>query len=150
MIEQTLAIIKPDAVNAGNTGKIIDMIEANGFNIDRIEKGILRKELAQLFYEAHKDKPFFGELVDLMTSGPIIVMLLRKENAISDWRTLMGSTDSKKAAPGTVRHAFGTDIGKNAVHGSDSAENAVREITLFFGQNDVPESDDECCGCGCS
>lgn len=135
-MEQTLAIIKPDAVAAGNSGKIIDLIEKNGFTIDRMEKGLLKKEHAENFYEMHKDKPFFNELVDFITSGPIIIMALRKENAINDWRTLMGVTDPQKAEPGTIRKLFGTSIGINAVHGSDSPESASRELNLFFGDSE--------------
>jgi nucleoside-diphosphate kinase len=134
MIEQTLAIIKPDAIAAAHTGAIIDIIEKNGFSIDRMEKGLLKKESAQNFYEMHKEKPFFGELVDFMTSGPVIVMALRKENAIESWRTLMGHTDPQKAAEETIRKLFGTSIGHNAVHGSDSPESAKRELSLFFGE----------------
>ena len=134
MIEQTLALIKPDAVAAGNTGEIIKMIEENGFTIDRMEKGILKKEHAENFYDIHKEKPFFGELVEFITSGPLVVLALRKENAVEEWRKLMGATDSTKAEEGTIRKKFGTDIGKNAVHGSDSLENAKRELMLFFGQ----------------
>ena len=132
-MEQTLALIKPDAVAAGNSGKIIDLIEKNGFSIDRMEKGLLKKEHAENFYAVHKDKPFFGELTTFITSGPIIVMALRKDNAVNDWRTLMGATDPQKAADGTIRKLYGTSIGSNAVHGSDSAENAALELGLFFG-----------------
>ncbi len=134
MIEQTLALIKPDAVAAGNTGNIIKMIEENGFIIDRMEKGILKKEHAENFYDIHKEKPFFNELVEFITSGPLIVIALRKEGAVDEWRKLMGATDPTKAEAGTVRKDFGTEIGKNAVHGSDSLENAKRELLLFFGQ----------------
>ena len=134
MIEQTLAIIKPDAVSAGKTGDIIAVIEKNGFVIDRMEKGLLKKEHGEQFYDIHKEKPFFNELLEFITSGPIIVMALRKENAIEDWRKLMGSTDPQKADEGTIRKLFGADIGHNAVHGSDSADNAKRELTLFFGE----------------
>jgi nucleoside-diphosphate kinase len=134
MIEQTLALIKPDAVAAGNTGNIIKMIEENGFTIDRMEKGILKKEHAENFYDIHKEKPFFGELVEFITSGPLVVLALRKEGAVEEWRKLMGATDPAKAEEGTIRKNFGTEIGKNAVHGSDSLENAKRELMLFFGQ----------------
>jgi len=133
MIEQTLALIKPDAVAKEKCGQIIDMIEQNKFIIDRMEKGMLKKEHAEKFYAVHKDKPFFNELIEFITSGPIIVMALRKENAIEEWRKLMGTTDPAKAAEKTIRKLYGTDIGKNAVHGSDSLENAKQELTLFFG-----------------
>ena len=120
-IERTLAIIKPDAVKAHATGKIIDRIEQDGFTIIDLRKVQLEREQAEKFYAAHKDKKFFHQLVDYMISGPIVVMILEKLNAIPDWRALMGDTDPTKAKAGTIRKQFGTDIGKNAVHGSDSA-----------------------------
>ena len=132
--EQTFAIIKPDTVAAKQTGKIIDMIETEGFDILRLQKGQLSPELAELFYDVHKDKPFFKELVDFISSGPIIIMALQKENAIADWRKLMGATDPAQADEGTIRKKFGTSIGKNAVHGSDSPETAMRELALFFAE----------------
>lgn len=132
MNELTLAIIKPDAVEAGNTGKIIDAIEAKGFDIIRLEKLMLEPEDAQEFYAVHKDRPFFGELVEFMSSGPIVVMALEKENAVQEWRDLMGTTDPAKAAEGTIRKRFGSNVGENATHGSDSAENAEIELAFFF------------------
>lgn len=132
MSEKTLAIIKPDAITALHSGMIISIIELNKFNILRMQKLKLTQAQAQAFYEIHKEKPFFQELVDYMLSGPVIVMALEKENAIKDWRDLMGATDPKKAVPGTLRMMFGTSIGSNATHGSDSAENAQREIKFFF------------------
>ena len=131
-MERTFAIIKPDAVKAKNAGAIIDMIEKNGFEIVRMEKIHLSKDKAEGFYAVHKGKPFFDELVEFMTSGPVIVMALEKENAIKAWRDLMGNTDSKLAAPGTIRNLFGTDKGVNAAHGSDAPETAQQEITYFF------------------
>jgi nucleoside-diphosphate kinase len=138
----TLALIKPDAVQARNTGRIIAMIEDNGFEIVRLTKGKLRKEDAEHFYAIHKDRPFFSELISFITSGPIVIMALVKENAVADWRALMGPTDSKKAPKGTVRHAFGTDVCINAVHGSDSVESAAEEVGLFFSDL-VQEEGDE-------
>jgi len=131
-MERTFAIIKPDAVKAKNAGAIIDMIEKNGFEIVRMEKIHLSKDKAEGFYAVHKGKPFFDELVEFMTSGPVIVMVLEKENAIKAWRDLMGNTDSKLAAPGTIRNLFGTDKGVNAAHGSDAPETAQQEIKHFF------------------
>ena len=131
-MERTFAIIKPDAVKAKNAGAIIDMIEKNGFEIVRMEKIHLSKDKAEGFYAVHKGKPFFDELVEFMTSGPVIVMVLEKENAIKAWRDLMGNTDSKLAAPGTIRNLFGTDKGVNASHGSDAPETAQQEIKHFF------------------
>lgn len=133
-IEQTFAIIKPDAVKAGNSGKIIDMIEHKGFEILRLQKGQLSPELAELFYDVHKGKPFFNELVQFISSGPIIIMALQKDNAIAEWRKLMGATDPLKADEGTVRKKFGASIGNNAVHGSDSSDTAMRELALFFAE----------------
>ena len=132
MKEKTFAIIKPDVVLAKNSGKVIDLVEENGFDIVKMEKISLSKEKAEEFYSVHKDRPFFSELVEFMTSGPVVVMAIEKENAVPEWRKLMGETDSQKALPGTVRYLFGTDKGKNAVHGSDAVETAKTEIQLFF------------------
>ena len=132
MMEKTFAIIKPDAVKAKNSGKIIDLIEQNGFNIVKLEKITMTQEQAKTFYAVHKDKPFFQEVVDFMCSGPVIVMALEKSGAVDGWRTLMGSTNPEKADAGTIRKLFGTDIMKNATHGSDSAENAKIELEFFF------------------
>lgn len=133
MIEQTLAIIKPDAILAKHTGAIINLIELNGFTILGLAKMQLSKDDAQEFYAVHKERPFYGELVDYVSSGPIIIMALEKENAIQEWRDLMGATNPAKAAPGTIRRMFGTSIGSNAVHGSDAAETAEQELGFFFG-----------------
>jgi len=132
MSERTFAIIKPDAIKAKNAGKIIDMIEQNGFTIAKLEKIQLTQEKAKQFYAVHKEKPFFQEVIDFICSEPVIIMALEKENAIADWRTLMGVTDSKKAAEGTIRNLYGTDIMLNATHGSDSPENAQIELKFFF------------------
>ena len=131
-LEQTFAIIKPDAVNEGIAGKIIDKIERNGFEILRLQKGQLNPELAEIFYEEHKDKPFFNELVTFISSGPIMIMALQKENAIKDWRDLMGATDPSQAQEGTIRKEFASSISQNVVHGSDSPDMAIRELGLFF------------------
>lgn len=125
-------MIKPDAVAAKNSGKIIDMIEANGFTIVGMKKTTLDKKKAEEFYAVHKERPFFGELVSFVTSGPVILLALQKDNAVKAWRDLMGATDSRKADKGTVRNLFGTDIGKNATHGSDAQETAKVELALFF------------------
>ena len=131
-IERTLAIIKPDAVSSKNSGKIIDRIEQEGFNILAMKKLAISKDQAEKFYEVHKDRVFYKELVDFMTSGPAIVMVLEKENAIKSWRDLMGSTDPKQAAEGTIRQLYGSSISKNAVHGSDGLETAKNEVLFFF------------------
>ncbi len=132
MVEKTLAIIKPDAVARNISGKIIDLIEQNGFSIVRMQKMHLTKKQVESFYDIHKERPFFGEMVGTMTAGPVVVMVLEKENAIQAWRDLMGATDPKKANPGTIRKLFGIDIGKNSTHGSDSPQTAMIEIKQFF------------------
>jgi nucleoside-diphosphate kinase len=135
MTERTFAMIKPDAVAAKNSGKIIDIIENNGFAIVRMEKKQLSKEQAQAFYAVHKERPFFNDLVTFITSGPVIVMALEKEGAIKAWRDLMGATDPQKAAEGTIRKKFGANIGNNATHGSDAPETAAIELALMFPES---------------
>lgn len=132
MMEMTFAIIKPDAIKAKNSGRIIDIIERNGFDILRMHKITMSKEQAERFYDIHRERPFFNELVTMMTSGPIVIMALQKENAVKAWRNLMGETNPANAAEGTIRKLYGTDIGHNATHGSDSPENAELEIKQFF------------------
>lgn len=132
MIERTFAMIKPDAVSAKNSGKIIDMIEKNGFTILALRKAHLDTKKAEEFYAVHKERPFFGELVSFVTSGPVILMALERDNAVKAWRDLMGATDPLKAEEGTIRKLFGTNIGINAAHGSDSPENGKIELQLFF------------------
>lgn len=131
-MERTFAMIKPDAVAAKNSGKIIDMIEAHGFTIVGMKKTHLDEKKAGEFYAVHKERPFFGELVSFVSSGPVILLALEKDNAVKAWRDLMGATDSRKADKGTIRNLFGTDIGKNATHGSDAPETAKVELALFF------------------
>lgn len=131
-MEMTFAIIKPDAVKAKNSGKIIDLIEQNGFNIVKMQKKQLTQDEAKTFYAVHKEKPFFQEVVDFMCSGPIIVLALEKAEAVTEWRKVMGATNPEKADAGTVRKLFGTGIMTNATHGSDSAENAKIELEFFF------------------
>jgi len=132
MMQTTFAIIKPDAVQAHNTGKIIDRIEQEGFTIVGMKKIHMSQTLAEQFYAVHRERPFFGELVSFMTSGPCVVLALRKENAIQAWRDLMGATDPAKAAPNTLRKVFGVNVGSNATHGSDAPETAQTELKLFF------------------
>lgn len=132
MMERTLAIIKPDAVRARNTGKIIDHIERAGFDIIGMKKLHLSREEAELFYAVHRERRFFGELVDFMISGPVVVLALEKDNAIAAWRDLMGATNPDEAAEGTMRRLFGANIGENATHGSDSPETARTEVAFFF------------------
>jgi nucleoside-diphosphate kinase len=142
-MEYTFAMIKPDAVAAKNSGKIIDMIEKNGFDIVRMHKVNLTEDAAREFYAVHKDRPFFGEMVEFVCSGPAIIMGLSKENAVADWRKLIGATDPLKAEAGTIRKLFGTSISNNAVHGSDSVENAETELAMFFFDEDDMDEDGE-------
>lgn len=130
--ERTLAIIKPDAVKAKNAGAIISMIEADGFDIVALKKTHLTKAQAEGFYYVHRERPFFGELVEFMTSGPVVLMILEAEGAIKKWRDLMGPTDATKAPENTVRGKYGTSIGENASHGSDAPETAAFETAYFF------------------
>jgi len=135
--ERTLTMIKPDATAAGNTGNILAKLEADGFKIVGMKKVKLTKELAEGFYAVHKERPFFGELVEFMTSGPITAACLEREDAIKKLREVMGATDSKKADEGTIRNLYGTDIERNAIHGSDSPENAAIEIAFHFNQSEL-------------
>src|SRR5882672_6011007 len=130
----TFTMIKPDAVNAGNTGSITKMIEEAGFKMVAMKKTRLSADLAGKFYSIHKERPFYGELCAYMSSGAIAPMILEKENAVEDFRKLIGATDPKKAAPGTVRALFAKSIDANAIHGSDSDANAEIEGSFFFSQ----------------
>lgn len=141
-MEYTFAMIKPDAVLAKHSGKIIDMIEQHGFDIIRMHKVNLTQEAAAEFYEIHKDKPFFQDMITFICSGPAIILALEKENAVANWRKLIGATDPAKADKGTIRHLFGSSIDKNAVHGSDSAENAEKELSMFFFDESDLDSDE--------
>ncbi|WP_226390058.1 nucleoside-diphosphate kinase [Penaeicola halotolerans] len=131
---RTFTMIKPDAFGAGNSGAILKMIEEAGFKIVALKATKLTKEVAGKFYEVHSARPFYGELCDFMSSGPIIAAILEKENAVADFRTLIGATNPKEAAPGTIRNLFAKSIDANAVHGSDSDENAAIEGNFFFSQ----------------
>jgi len=131
-MEKTLAIIKPDAVADKNIGKITGRIESEGFNILGMKMLSLTKEEAEEFYAIHKERPFFGELVEFMISGPVVVMALEKDNAVQEWRDLMGATNPAEAKDNTLRKLFGKSIGNNATHGSDSLENAKQEVNFFF------------------
>jgi nucleoside-diphosphate kinase len=128
----TFTMIKPDATAAGNTGKILAKIIESGFTIKAMKMTRLSKEEAGQFYAVHSERSFFGELVDYMTSGPIVAAILEKNNAVEDFRTLIGATDPQKAAEGTIRNMFATSIAANAVHGSDSDENALIEGAFYF------------------
>jgi nucleoside-diphosphate kinase len=136
-MEQTLAILKPDSVAAGNAGKILAHLEAQGFTIRGLRVLHLTQAQAEGFYAVHRERPFFASLVAFMTSGPCIPVALERENAVAHLREVMGATDVAKAAPGTVRNLFGTSIERNAIHGSDSPENAKIELGFFFTQADL-------------
>lgn len=132
MSDMTFGIIKPDAVAANNAGHIIQRILDHGFKIRGLKLMHMSEAVAEGFYAVHKERPFFKSLVQFMTSGPVVVMALEKENAVAEWRNLMGPTNSKEAPKGTLRGDFGTDIERNAAHGSDSKENAAIELAYFF------------------
>lgn len=134
---RTFTMIKPDAVKAGNIGNILAMINEAGFRIVSMKFTKLSKEKAGEFYGVHRERPFFGELVDFMTSGPIVAAILEKENAIEEFRTLIGATNPEEAAPDTIRAKYATNIGENAVHGSDSDENALIEGNFHFAGTEM-------------
>ncbi|MFK8039647.1 MAG: nucleoside-diphosphate kinase [Crocinitomicaceae bacterium] len=134
---RTFTMIKPEAVAAGHTGKIIDMIIGAGFKVKALKLTTLSKERAGEFYEVHKERPFYGELVDYMSSGPIVAAILEKDNAMADFRALIGATDPSEAADGTIRKAFAKSKAENAVHGSDSDENAEIEGMFHFSANEI-------------
>ena len=136
-MERTFAIIKPNAFAAGNAGKILARIYAEGFTVVGLKKLYLSKREAEGFYYVHKERPFFGELTDFMSSGPCIVMVLEAEGAIKKWRDLMGATNPAQAADGTIRKLYAVSVGENSVHGSDSQENAKLEIAQFFTDADI-------------
>ncbi len=125
-------MIKPDAVRAGNIGNILQMINAAGFRIVAMKLTHMTQERAGQFYEVHKERPFYGELCDFMSSGPIVAAILEKNNAVDDFRKLIGATNPANAEPGTIRKLYATNVGENAVHGSDSDENAAIEGAFHF------------------
>lgn len=136
-MERTFAIIKPDAVERNLIGKIIERIESKGFKIAALKKAALSKTQAQSFYHVHKERPFFNDLTTYMISGPVVLMVLEKEGAISAWRELMGATNPAEAAEGTIRKDFAINLEKNSAHGSDSPETASFEISFFFSQTEI-------------
>ncbi|WP_333023246.1 nucleoside-diphosphate kinase [Wolbachia endosymbiont of Pentidionis agamae] len=137
MMERTLSILKPDALKLNITGKINSYIENSGLKIIAQKLLLLTKKQAELFYEVHKDRPFFSELVEFLTSGPVIVQVLIGENAVSKYRKIMGATDPQQAEKGTIRGDFAENISENRVHGSDSTENALKEIAFFFAEYEL-------------
>ncbi len=139
-MENTLSIIKPDAVSKNVLGKILDRFESSGLKIIAIKMLHLDKDMAEGFYAEHKGKPFFEKLINFMTSGPVVVQVLSGENAIKTNRELMGNTNPEEAASGTIRSDFAESIDANAVHGSDSPESAEREISYFFTESEIFKS----------
>ncbi|MEX2303130.1 MAG: nucleoside-diphosphate kinase [Bryobacterales bacterium] len=136
-IQRTLTIIKPDSTSAGHIGEIIADIEKAGFRILGMRMVQLSLAQAQAFYAVHRERPFYKDLVKFMTEGPVVPMALEREDAVASLRKLMGETDSKKAAKDTIRGKFGTDIERNAIHGSDAPETAANEIAFFFSQSEL-------------
>ena len=132
-IGSTLLIVKPDGVRRGLIGEIIRRVEAKGLTIEKLDLRVITRADAEEHYGEHREKPFYGELVDFITGGPVVVAKVTGEDAIACWRTMMGPTDPVQAAPGSIRGDFATLIGENIVHGSDSAESAARELAIFFG-----------------
>jgi nucleoside-diphosphate kinase len=139
-VERTLCIVKPDAVEKHNVGAILARVEQGGFRIRALRMKHLTRPEAEGFYEVHRQRPFFGELVQFMTRSPVVVAVLERQDAVVAWRELMGATDPAKAAPDTIRKLFGTNVGENATHGSDSQDNARREIAYFFPGAEVAPS----------
>lgn len=136
-METTLAILKPDSVSAGNAGNILAFLEDKGFTIRGLKKLRLTRGQAEEFYAVHEERPFFGDLVEFMTSGPAIPVALERDDAVAYLRQVMGATDSEKAEEGTIRNLYGTNIERNAIHGSDSPENARRELAFFFSEAEL-------------
>jgi nucleoside-diphosphate kinase len=137
MSNRTFTIVKPDSVRKGNFGRIISRLEAEGFRILGLKKVALSQRQAEGFYVVHKERPFYRDLVTFMTSGPVYVAALERDNAVPELRKLMGATDPTKADAGTIRKEFGQSIEQNAIHGSDSDDNARQEIAYFFAESDL-------------
>ncbi|MCS7182581.1 MAG: nucleoside-diphosphate kinase [Thermoanaerobaculum sp.] len=140
MRERTLTIIKPDAVAAGHVGAIIQHLQREGFAILGVKRLRLTQAQAEKFYEVHRERPFYPSLVAFMTSGPVWVLALERDNAVAHLREVMGATDPAKAAPGTIRSLYGSSIERNAIHGSDSRENASLELAFFFSTHELVEA----------
>ena len=137
MSNRTFTMIKPDAVQNGHVGAILEKIIISGFVIRGLKMSQLSQREAEAFYDVHKERPFFGELVNFMTSGPIVAAVLEKENAVSDFRALIGSTNPEEAAEGTIRKLFAESVGRNAIHGSDSDDNAKIECAFHFSDREI-------------
>ncbi|MFK8251693.1 nucleoside-diphosphate kinase [Ancylobacter terrae] len=136
-LERTFSIIKPDATRRNLTGAVNALIEQSGLRIVAQKRILMTRAQAETFYGVHKERPFFGELVEFMTSAPVVVQVLEGENAIAKYREVMGATNPANAAPGTIRKEFALSVGENSAHGSDSAENAAIEIAQFFSGNEI-------------
>ena len=136
-MERTFAIIKPDAVERNLIGKILERIESNGFKVAGMKKTQLSQKEAKGFYYVHKERPFFESLTEFMCSGPVVLLVLEKENAVTAWRDLMGATNPEDAKEGTIRKDFALSIEKNSTHGSDSTENAAYELSYFFSETEI-------------
>ena len=139
MANRTFTIIKPDSVRKGNFGKIISRLEAEGFRVLGLKKVALSQRQAEGFYAVHRERPFYPDLVRYMTSGPVYVAALQRDNAVAHLRQVMGATDPKKADKGTIREQYGESIEQNAIHGSDSDENAKIEIAFFFAESELTQ-----------
>ena len=137
MSQRTLTILKPDSVKAGKVGSILAHLEREGFRMAGGKKILLSPSQAKVFYEVHRDRPFYDALVSFMTEGPVWVLALERDDAVAHLRRVMGATDSRKAEAGTIRSLYGTDIERNAIHGSDSPENAAREVAFFFAESEL-------------
>ena len=136
-MEQTFAIIKPDAVERNLIGQILERIESRGFRIVAMKRTLLTLKQAEAFYHVHKERPFFGDLTRYMVSGPVVLLVLERENAIAQWRELMGATNPAEAAEGTIRKDFAINLEKNSAHGSDAPDTAAFEIPFFFNQLEI-------------
>lgn len=136
-MQKTFAIIKPDAVAAGNAGNILALIEKNGFKVRAMRMQHLTRAEAEGFYAVHRERGFFAELVEFMTEAPVVLLALEREDAVAKWREVMGATDPAKAAEGTIRKLYGANVGRNASHGSDSDENAAIELAWFFRASEL-------------
>ena len=136
-MEKTFAIIKPDAVERNFSGKILERIESQGFKIVAMKRTLLSKAQAEGFYDVHKERPFFDSMTSTMSSGPVVLLVLEKDNAIAEWRKLMGATNPADAEAGTIRKDFAENIERNSVHGSDATETAAFEMSFFFSQTEI-------------
>lgn len=136
-MERTFAMIKPDGVRRGLTPEILARIQRKGYRVVGLKQMLISRETAQEHYGEHRERPFFGELVDFITGGPVVAIALEGENAIAGWRAMMGATNPANAAPGSIRADFATTTGENVTHGSDSPESAARELALFFGEGEL-------------